>query len=577
MKYVAAGLLLWWGSTGIACAEEPSVALRYPVAVVRIDEQTLATANERSGTLSLVDLKQHKVIEEVPVGKRLSALAVTADGRLVVTDSAASAVITLRRNLAGVWEVRARLAVEREPRSIVISRDGQTVFVASRWGRKVEVLALSKDGKLAKQGALVLPFPAGTMALLADDKHLVVADAFGGRLTVVDTKSQAILSTRQIGGHNIAALVCDNANDRLLVAHQILASSLPITLDNIQWGAVMKNVVRIIPQKELLAAKNNLATTTRVIALGQEGDGSADPTAVLPLEEGAFAVALGGADELVVVESTGLVVKRLPLGRRPVALLPGGNRREVIALNQFDSSLSIVDLDKDQILGTVSLGPAPQLTAPQRGEQLFYDARLSFEKWMSCHSCHTDGHTNGVLADTLGDNTFGAPKRTLTLLGTRDTDRWAWNGEVKELHDQVRKSVETSMHGRASADEVYDLTAFLHTLAPPPPLLPDAADAADAMQLARGAQVFKEQKCNECHIPPLTYTSHDVYDVGMPDENKQAKFNPPSLRGVGQASSFFHDSRATALEDVLDLFGHQLRETLRDDDRAALLRFLHSL
>ena len=36
---------------------------------------------------------------------------------------------------------------------------------------------------------------------------------------------------------------------------------------------------------------------------------------------------------------------------------------------------------------------------------------------MSCHSCHTDGHTSGRLADTLGDDTFGTPKRVLSLLG----------------------------------------------------------------------------------------------------------------------------------------------------------------
>ena len=48
---------------------------------------------------------------------------------------------------------------------------------------------------------------------------------------------------------------------------------------------------------------------------------------------------------------------------------------------------------------------------------------------MSCHSCHTDGHTNGQLNDNLSDfKTFGAPKRVLSLLGKRDTMPLAWNG-----------------------------------------------------------------------------------------------------------------------------------------------------
>jgi cytochrome c peroxidase len=81
----------------------------------------------------------------------------------------------------------------------------------------------------------------------------------------------------------------------------------------------------------------------------------------------------------------------------------------------------------------------------------------------------------------------------------------------------------------------------------------------------------------DCHIPPLTFTSHDVFDVGLPDENKLAKFNPPSLRGVGQGQSFLHDARATRLEDVFDVYGHQLRGELADADRADLLRFLRGL
>ena len=52
---------------------------------------------------------------------------------------------------------------------------------------------------------------------------------------------------------------------------------------------------------------------------------------------------------------------------------------------------------------------------------------------MSCHSCHPDGHTNGLLNDNLGDGNFGAPKRVLSLLGVGQTGPWAWNGGVADL------------------------------------------------------------------------------------------------------------------------------------------------
>lgn len=568
-------LLLLVALPAVAIAKEPSSQLRYPVAAIRLEEQMLALANERSGTISLVDMERGSVVGETRAGKRLSALAVTARGFILSADAKSHEVVSWRQDSR-----RSLVEVSRErtsdyPVSIVVSREGDRAYIATRWSQSLDVLAIDASGALKVARTLRLPFAAGAQLLLPDQQHLLVGEAFGGRLAIVDIQKQAIANVRNVQGHNITSLAWDETGDRLLIAHQIV-NELPVTLDNVQWGAVLKNVVRIITRKQLLDPKVNLATATRIISLGQEGDGSADPTSVLPLADGAFAVTLGGADELVVVESTGLVTKRLALGRRPIALFHGAKDHQLVAVNHFDSTLSMVNLTTGTVAPPISLGPAPELHPAERGERLFYDARLSFEKWMSCHSCHTHGHTTGANVDTLGDNSFGAPKRTLTLLGTRDTDRWAWNGEIKELHDQVRKSIETSMHGEARPQDVYDLTAYLHTLDPPPPAS-RAKNDEDRKRIDRGRQVFERQRCHDCHIGPLTYTSHDVYDVGLADKNGQAKFNPPSLRGVVQGSRFFHDGRATSLEDVIDVFGHQLRDELSDTERADLLRFLRSL
>ena len=139
------------------------------------------------------------------------------------------------------------------------------------------------------------------------------------------------------------------------------------------------------------------------------------------------------------------------VGRRPTALVPGLPGGQLAVVNTFDDSLSFLDPRRGAVTRTLSLGPKPALEPGDRGELLFHDARLARDGWLSCHSCHTDGHSNGLLADTLGDNTYGTPKRTLTLRGTALTDPWAWNGEVKYLHDQVRKSLEETMHAPRSA------------------------------------------------------------------------------------------------------------------------------
>jgi hypothetical protein len=75
----------------------------------------------------------------------------------------------------------------------------------------------------------------------------------------------------------------------------------------------------------------------------------------------------------------------------------------------------------------------------------------------------------------------------------------------------------------------------------------------------------------------LTYTSHEAYDVGFADERGHRRFNPPSLRGVGQGYRFLHDNRAATLEEVFSKFRHKVGDGLAPAELTDLLRFLRSL
>jgi cytochrome c peroxidase len=119
--------------------------------------------------------------------------------------------------------------------------------------------------------------------------------------------------------------------------------------------------------------------------------------------------------------------------------------------------------------------------------------------------------------------------------------------------------------------------AFLHTLPPPPPLKPATDDPADKARIARGEALFGRLGCVDCHVPARGYTSDSTYGVGLADEKSTTRFNPPSLRGVSQGYSFFHDGRATSLADAFVTHGHRHGEPLPEDELADLLRFLSSL
>ncbi|NQT91693.1 MAG: hypothetical protein HQ559_02950, partial [Lentisphaerae bacterium] len=71
-------------------------------------------------------------------------------------------------------------------------------------------------------------------------------------------------------------------------------------------------------------------------------------------------------------------------------------------------------------LRTIALGPKRKLTAVRRGEMLFNDADMCFQKWQSCASCHPDVRTDGLNWDLLNDG-MGNPKNTKSLFLSHKT------------------------------------------------------------------------------------------------------------------------------------------------------------
>jgi cytochrome c peroxidase len=147
---------------------------------------------------------------------------------------------------------------------------------------------------------------------------------------------------------------------------------------------------------------------------------------------------------------------------------------------------------------------------------------------------------------------------------------------MARLDDQVRKSIQTTMHGLKPAEsQVAELTAYLRSLETPPPSRSGAAED-DGSAVMRGRQIFQARKCATCHIPP-EYTSPEQYDVGLADELGVRRFNPPSLRGVSQRDALLHDGRARSLEEVIEKSRHPGGTELPHSEVADLVAFLKTL
>ncbi len=557
---------------------------RRPIAVVASSQpDQVLVANRHSGSISLVDLSAGKVLQEVAVGQQLSdMILLPGTDWLVVTDEKKHELILVERQSL---EVIHRVAVSPYPVSVITDRTGSWCYVTSLWSRRLSVIQLNRKEIASSQVTQLfdMPFAPREQLLVRDDGRLIVADSFAANLAILKTGLPSdgdvtLVGRRSFPGHNIRGLDVSVDGSMLLVAHQMLNELAHTVRNDVHWGLLMSNDLRWLKLDNILEGSSDIYAGAHMHPLGEAGSATGDPSALQVAPSGAVVVALGGVGEIALGKEDDFSLRRIKVGRRPTALLVREDHQQVLVANTFDDSLSVVDLALHEEAQRISLGPAGELTDVIRGEQLFFDATISHDGWMSCNSCHTDGHTNGMLNDNFSDKSFGAPKRVLSLLGRANTAPFAWNAGSPDLATQIRRSAENTMQSDEPLSEkkVNQLVAFLKTLPSPPPV-GQLRGQLDPLLIARGKEVFNSRKCAECHAPPM-YTSPRTYDVGLRDKEGNVQFNPPPLVAAGQRGPYLHDGRAKRLEDVFLTFAHPGGGMSWDPETVkALVAFLRSL
>src|SRR5262249_4724606 len=157
-------------------------------------------------------------------------------------------------------------------------------------------------------------------------------------------------------------------------------------------GLLIRNDLRVLEIDALLQPGSDAALLkgSRLFDLGDVGYAAGDPAALAFDTCGNLIVALAGVDEIGIAASPDQAPRRTVVGGRSTALSTSPDGYVVYVANTLDGTIAVVDIKAGQQLGSISLGARPELTAADRGERLFYSAKLSHDGWMSCHSCHTD-------------------------------------------------------------------------------------------------------------------------------------------------------------------------------------------
>lgn len=578
---LAVAVLFLFGSGWTVGADETENRIRRPVAIaLSVDGHWLYTANQASGSVSMVDTAARAVTGELTIGGRPADIVAIDDSHLLVLDEQNHQLVLLKGN-TNSWNVAARLNVAEHPVRICLDRESHSCYVTSLWSRvvtQVDISGVDQHGdsllKIRKQ--IQISFEPREICLSPDRQLVIVAGSFTNEIAMLDSGSLNLISENQIPGHNIRGMTVGRDGKRLLLAHQRLNPLARSTRDDVHWGNMVANVLVSLPLETIRESSKKMIEPRDVRFLGEPGSAAGDPGSIAVGVEGELLIAFSGVNELAIEDgSVDGGFKRIRVGANPVSIASLTDEVACVA-NKYSDSISIVDRDQDDVVTEISLGPQPELSLAELGEKLFFDSRLSHDGWMSCHSCHTDGHSNGQLNDNFSDGSFIAPKRVLSLMGVSETGPWAWNGEVKSLSNQVRKSIEVTMQGSEPTEkQVAAIVAYLKTI-PAPPAGSLATDQASNPAIARGRKLFESLECQQCHIAP-TYTSPLSYDVGLADAAGNRTFNPPSLRGVGSRKTLFHDASAHSLQDVLVNSKHQLSRTLTSEELESLVAFLQSI
>lgn len=559
-------LIYWLGMfTMVASSAELARSTASGLVVVN-DGSTICVSGLSGDRMLVVDVARRAILNTSALGGQLGDVVRLDDNRLLVLDTENRELIVVRLE-GGSPRTEQRLALGIDPRRIAVARDGSSALVTSRWSQAVQRIVL-QSGEAEAEEPVELGFEAEEVVALPDGKF-VVADALGGHLAVFDTEIGQARRVRSLSGHNLRGMALNADGRELWISHQVLSRVAHSDRDDIHWGNLVQNVVTRLPVDTLANPSENISERAAQIALGDVGNGFADPTGIVAIPDGLLALS-GGAGQLLLWRN-GAMVRRWNVGRRPtrLALLPD---RQVVVLNEHDRSLSFIDWTQYERVQRIEIpdGLTSNLTP---GEVAFYDANLAHDSWMTCNSCHVDGHTPSRLADTLGDGDFGNPKRIPSLFGVGDTGPFGWRGNHPDLLHQVEASLQSTMHSEELAEpSLPQLVDFIRSLPP----LPARPPQDDVSEWEAGKRLFTDWKCVQCHPAPA-YTIDEVRDVGLRDELGHRQFNPPSLRGLRYRRSFFHDGRAKSLETVFEIYAHQLPAEVTPAQRQQLLAFLRTL
>lgn len=573
-------------------AETDSAPARYlsPTALVATGNgDKLYAACATASQVLVLDAADGAVMGTIALGVPPSGLALSRDGStLYVTSAVPDGQVCVVDTASA--KVVATIPVGHTAMSPVLSPDGETLYVCCRF--KDEVAFVDLAGRSVRKRVRVAREPVSA-AVTQDGRFLLVsnhihtgpsdADYVASSVSVIDIEAGAVSELKLPNGSGLLRDVSVSPDGKFAcVTHLIARFHLPTT--QIERGWINSNALTLIDLSTM--------TVINTVLLDNVDRGAANPwAAAWSADSKRIFVSHAGTHEVSVIDWPALQAKlgkvaenaskqsreyvstslspidvpndlaflvgvrtRIPMpesdrGPRAFALAGGA----LWVANYFSDSLARIDLAGERPrLKSVRLGEGAPMTQIRRGEFLFNDAKICFQGWQSCASCHSsDGRIDGMNWDNLNDG-IGNPKNVKSLLLSHLTPPSMAMGVREDAEYAVRAGIRHMLFTVQPEDDAVALDEYLKALMPiPSPWLVDGELSPAAR---RGKKLFFDAKigCAECHRPPL-YTNLTPYDAGTigPLDKPEDRFDTPSLIEVWRTAPYLHDGRASTIEETI--------------------------
>ena len=560
------------------------------------DGHWLAAANRDNGTVSIVDLKSHKVAREIPVGHHPEGVTFLGQGERFAATAYGDDKIIIVETATG--KVLHEVPVFDEPYGIVATRDGRWAYATLEYpGEIVELDTLA--------GKLTRTIPGGAflrgIALTADEKQLFITEYLTGTVRSIDRESgKQIDEWKGYKTDNIARQIALHpTRPKAYVPH--IRSRVTV---NRGEGSVVPFVgvldTRTTVERRRTTMPMDGFFGTFVVA---------NPWEVAVSPDGRTACAVfAGTDDMYVCdvvnddysELSFRNVLRLGHNPRAVRFDPAGDHFYVY--NTLDFEVLEFETDSLQPTAKIKVCKNPMSDEKLLGKILFYTALQPMvgRRWISCSSCHPDGDADG----RTWHNPEGL-RNTTALYGMAWTHPLHWSADRDESQDFEHTIRSQLMQGQglvrgripeALGDPLKGMSKALDALAVysnahPAPLSPHAKKGL-SQPAKRGQEIFfsREANCASCHSGPFYTDSTPVkpfqlHDVGTgtldPGEKMGPKYDTPTLLNLYRTAPYLHHGQAATLEDVLRKFNtddkHGKTSHLNDQQVADLVEFLKSL